>query len=73
MTALWDLLLLFVLKVQAYKAFTLATRGSMSCDIHECTAVAKSFENDTYINFHKVCSFNVFRYFCHTFIWYTEV
>uniref|UniRef100_A0A4W5RDD2 Transketolase n=1 Tax=Hucho hucho TaxID=62062 RepID=A0A4W5RDD2_9TELE len=28
------------------------------------TVVAKSFENDTNINFHKVCCFSVFRYFC---------
>ena len=26
----------------------------------KCTAVAKSFENDTKINFHKVCCFSVF-------------
>jgi hypothetical protein len=27
------------------------------------TVVAKCFENDTNINFHKACCFSVFRYF----------
>ena len=35
--------------------------------------VAKSFENDTNINFHKVCCFSVFRYFCQMLLWNTEV
>uniref|UniRef100_A0A8C7MKZ3 Kinesin family member 13B n=1 Tax=Oncorhynchus kisutch TaxID=8019 RepID=A0A8C7MKZ3_ONCKI len=32
------------------------------------TVVAKSFENDTNINFHKVCCFSVFRYFSYSCI-----
>uniref|UniRef100_A0A4W5QIL9 Lipoprotein lipase n=1 Tax=Hucho hucho TaxID=62062 RepID=A0A4W5QIL9_9TELE len=31
------------------------------------------FENDTNINFHKVCCFSVFRYFCQMLLWNTEV
>uniref|UniRef100_A0A4W5LY99 Cyclic nucleotide gated channel subunit alpha 2 n=1 Tax=Hucho hucho TaxID=62062 RepID=A0A4W5LY99_9TELE len=37
------------------------------------TVVAKRFENDTNINFHKVCCFSVFRYFCQMLLWNTEV
>ncbi len=33
----------------------------------------KSFENDTNINFHKVCCFSVFRSFCQMLLWNTEV
>uniref|UniRef100_A0A8C7DR92 Protein 4.1 n=1 Tax=Oncorhynchus kisutch TaxID=8019 RepID=A0A8C7DR92_ONCKI len=37
------------------------------------TVVAKSFENDTNFNFHKVFCFSVFRYFCQMLLWNTEV
>ncbi|CDQ88970.1 unnamed protein product [Oncorhynchus mykiss] len=40
---------------------------------HTHTVVAKSFENNTNINFHIVCCFSVFRYFCQMLLWNTEV
>ena len=38
-----------------------------------CTVMDKSFENDTNMNFHQVCCFSIFRYFCQMLLWNTEV
>jgi hypothetical protein len=45
--------------------------SSVTCSI--CTVVAKGFENDRNINFHKVCCLSFFRYFCQMLLWNTDV
>ena len=50
-----------------------SSEGQMSALCIWPTVVAKGFENDTNTNFHKVCYFSVFRYFCHMLLWKTEV
>ena len=52
--------------------FVFALTCSVNCGT-SYTVLAKSFENDTNINFHKVCCFSVFRYFCQMLLWNTEV
>ena len=61
--------------LMSLNAFVSQSRQDVLYEFLQCvyTVVAKHFENDTNINFHNVCCFSVFRYFCQMLLWNTEV